>query len=424
MSHPNPPKKVALLTAGGLAPCLSSAIGGLIERYSEIAPEIEIIAYRSGYKGLLLGDSYKVTPEVREKAHVLHRYGGSPIGNSRVKLTNVKDCVKRGLVKEGQDPQKVAADQLVRTASTSSTRSAETTRTPRRRSLLRFWRSNNYGLTVIGLPKTMDNDVFPIRQSLGAWTAAEQGARYFSNVVAEHGANPRMLIVHEVMGRSCGWLTAATARGYRGMLDGARMVPGIGLSRDRVEVHGVYIPEMNFDIAAEAARLKAVMQRLDNVNLFVSEGAGVESIVAEMKAKGQEVPRDAFGHVKLDAINPGKWFGDQFAKMIGAEKVLVQKSGYYARAAAANAEDLRLIKGCVDLAVECALRRESGVIGHDEDRGGVLRAIEFDRIKGGKPFDTQDALVVGSCSGRSGRPAAEPSRVFFADFSVAHGDRR
>ena len=112
-------------------------------------------------------------------------------------------------------------------------------------------------------------------------------------------------------------------------------------------------------------------------------------VVAEMKARGQEVPRDAFGHVKLDAINPGKWFGDQFGKMIGAEKVLVQKSGYFARAAAANAEDLRLIKSCVDLAVECALRRESGVIGHDEDRGGVLRAIEFERIKGGKPFDVR-----------------------------------
>jgi pyrophosphate--fructose-6-phosphate 1-phosphotransferase len=41
----------------------------------------------------------------------------------------------------------------------------------------------------------------------------------------------------------------------------------------------------------------------------------------------------------------------------------------------------------VDLAVECALRREPGVIGHDEDRGGVLRAIEFERVKGGKPFN-------------------------------------
>ncbi|HEX8508829.1 MAG TPA: pyrophosphate--fructose-6-phosphate 1-phosphotransferase, partial [Propionibacteriaceae bacterium] len=41
-----------------------------------------------------------------------------------------------------------------------------------------------------------------------------------------------------------------------------------------------------------------------------------------------------------------------------------------------------------DLAVDCALRGEPGVIGHDEERGDELRAIEFDRIKGGKPFDS------------------------------------
>ena len=40
-----------------------------------------------------------------------------------------------------------------------------------------------------------------------------------------------------------------------------------------------------------------------------------------------------------------------------------------------------------DLAVDCALRGESGVIGHDEERGDELRAVEFERIKGGKPFD-------------------------------------
>jgi pyrophosphate--fructose-6-phosphate 1-phosphotransferase len=381
------PKKVAILTAGGLAPCLSSAIGGLIERYTEIAPEIEIICYRSGYKGLLLGDSFEVTPAVRAHAGILHRHGGSPIGNSRVKLTNVKDCLKRGLIKDGQDPQKVAADQLIKDGvQVLHTIGGDDTNTAAA-DLAAFLAKNKYGLTVIGLPKTIDNDVYPIRQSLGAWTAAEQGARYFQNVGAERGANPRMLIIHEVMGRSCGWLTAATAVEYRRLLDQQAYVPELGLGRERLEVHGVYLPEMALDIAAEASRLKTIMDRNDNVNLFISEGAGIESIVAELQARGQEVPRDAFGHVKLDAINPGKWFGEQFARMIGAEKTLVQKSGYFARASAANVEDLRLIKSCVDLAVECALRGESGVIGHDEDRGGVLRAIEFSRIKGGKPFN-------------------------------------
>ena len=381
------PKKVALLTAGGLAPCLSSAVGGLIERYTEIDPSIEIIAYHGGYKGLLLGDSYKITPEIREKAHLLHKFGGSPIGNSRVKLTNVKDCVKRGLVKEGDDPQKVAADQLIKDGvDILHTIGGDDTNTAAA-DLAAFLARNNYGLTVIGLPKTVDNDVFPIKQSLGAWTAAEEGARYYRNVVAETGANPRMLIVHEVMGRNCGWLTAATALEYRKLLDREEWVPGIGLARDCYEVHAVFVPEMDVGIAAEAERLRKVMDTHDCVNIFISEGAGVDAIVAEMQAKGQEVQRDAFGHIKLDSINPGKWFGDQFAQMLGAEKVLVQKSGYFARAAAANADDLRLIKSCTDLAVECAFKREPGVIGHDEDNNNVLRAIEFQRIKGGKPFD-------------------------------------
>jgi pyrophosphate--fructose-6-phosphate 1-phosphotransferase len=197
-----------------------------------------------------------------------------------------------------------------------------------------------------------------------------------------------MLIVHEVMGRNCGWLTAATARAYRERLAHQPWVPGFNLDRLHKDVDAVYIPELALDITAEAARLKRSMDRKDCVNIFVSEGACVEQIVAEMESRGESVPKDAFGHYKLDAVNVGNWFSKQFAKLIGAEKTLVQKSGYFARAAAANSDDLRLIKSMVDLAVECALRGESGVIGHDEAASNRLRAIEFPRIKGGKPFDT------------------------------------
>ena len=107
-------KKVAFLTAGGLAPCLSSSIGFLIDEYTQKAPGVEMIGYINGYMGLLKGESVPVTRAVRERALVLTKHGGSPIGNSRVKLTNVVDCVKRGLVKPGEDPLKVAADQLVK----------------------------------------------------------------------------------------------------------------------------------------------------------------------------------------------------------------------------------------------------------------------------------------------------------------------
>jgi len=380
-------RKVAMLTAGGLAPCLSSSVGGLIERYSEIAPEVELIAYTDGYQGLLLGNSIAVTPEIRENAALLHRYGGSPIGNSRVKLTNVEDCVRRGLVQEGQNPLEVAANQLTKDGvDVLHTIGGDDTNTTAA-DLAAYLHEHDYELTVVGLPKTIDNDVFPIRQSLGAWTAAEQGSIYAQNIIAEHGANPRSLIIHEVMGRNCGWLTAATAAKYREWLALQEMNPGIGLDARRWDVHAVFVPEMTFDVDAEAARLKQIMDEIGCVNIFLSEGAGVTEIVAELEAAGQEVPRDAFGHVKLDKINPGQWFGEQFSGMVDAEKTQVWKSGYFARAAAANTDDLRLIKSCTDLAVECALRREGGVIGHDEDQGDRLRPIEFTRIAGGKPFD-------------------------------------
>jgi len=380
-------KKVALLTAGGLAPCLSTAIGRLIERYTEVSPDTEIIAYVGGYKGLLLGDSIQISEEIRKNAAVLYKHGGSPIGNSRVKLTNVKDCEKRGLVQPGQNPLEVAAEQLIKDGvEVLHTIGGDDTNTTAA-DLAAYLAENDYKLIVVGLPKTIDNDVFPIKQSLGAWTAADEGAKYFENVVAEHNANPRMLIIHEVMGRSCGWLTGYTAKVYHDNLEELDFLPNIGLSKQRKDVHAIFIPEMAIDIAAEAERLKAVMDNFDNVNIFISEGAGLETIVKEMEANGEEVPRDAFGHAKLDAVNPGAWFGKQFAKLLGAEKVLIQKSGYFARAAASNEADLTLIKECCDKAIESAQAGIGGVIGHDDDKNDELRAIEFPRIAGGKPFD-------------------------------------
>jgi pyrophosphate--fructose-6-phosphate 1-phosphotransferase len=196
-----------------------------------------------------------------------------------------------------------------------------------------------------------------------------------------------MLVIHEVMGRNCGWLTAATARAWRQRLDGLAFLPEFNLSRRHKDIDAVYVPEMAIDIAAEAKRLKRVMDEKDSVNIFVSEGACVDEIVKEMESRGESVARDAFGHIRLDSIKVGDWFGKQFGKLVDADKTLVQKSGYFARSAAANPEDLALIRTMVKVAADCGLKGVSGVIGHDEDRGGELRAIEFSRIKGGKPFD-------------------------------------
>ena len=383
-------KKVAFLTAGGLAPCLSSSIGFLIDEYNKKSPKTEMIGYVNGYMGLLKGESIPVTDAVRKNALVLTKHGGSPIGNSRVKLTNVKDCVKRGLVKEGEDPLKVAADQLVKDGvDVLHTIGGDDTNTTAA-DLAAYLARNNYPLIVVGLPKTIDNDVYPIKQSLGAWTAAEEGAKFFINVVKENSANPRALTIHEVMGRNCGWLTYKTAQYYRKILkQKTQFLPEFNLTMGRQDVHAVYVPESKIDFKAEAKRLGEIMDKYDSVNIFVSEGAGVKDIIAEMKKRGEDVPVDAFGHPRLDKVNVGQYVGKRFGELLKAEKVQVFKSGYFARAAAPNKKDLRLIEKCARKAVECALNGESGVVGPDENAAAKIRACEFPRIKGGKPFNVR-----------------------------------
>ena len=381
--------KIAFLTAGGNAPCLSSSIGALIEKYNSIAPHANMIGYLNGYRGLLLGKSIAFPESVKSNYETLYDFGGSPIGNSRVKLTNVDDCVKRGYVSEGQDALKIAADQLVKDKiDILHTIGGDDTNTMAAQ-LSFYLKENGYDLTVVGLPKTVDNDVYPITQTLGAWTAAEQGAIFFENIANENTTSTRQLIIHEVMGRNCGWLTAHTAFDYRERLKKRTFFPELLINQEKWDIDAVYIPETDFDFNSECERLKKRMDEKDGVNIFLSEGAGLETIVREMESNGEEVPRDAFGHVRLDDINPGQWFAKQFTNDLNAEKVLVQKSGYFARSAKPNERDLDLIKQSAFFGAEKAIIEESGVAGLDDDHGQELRLIEFERIKGGKPFDVK-----------------------------------
>ena len=381
--------KIAFLTAGGIAPCLSASIGALIEKYNDIAPDADLIGYLNGYRGLLLGKSISFPNIVKNEFQTLYDFGGSPIGNSRVKLTNIDDCVKKGYVQEGEDPLKIAAEQLKSDGvDILHTIGGDDTNTMAAQ-LSSYLNYNGYDLTVVGLPKTVDNDVYPVKQTLGAWTAAEQGAIYFENIVNENTTSTRQLIIHEVMGRHCGWLTARTAYDYRKRMKLRTFLPDILIDEERWDVDAIYIPELDFDMQNEVERLKKIMDEKDGVNIFLSEGAGQDMILREMKNKGQEIPRDAFGHVRLDEINPGQWFAKQFSDELNAEKTLVQKSGYFSRSAKANQRDLELIKSSAFLGAQNAIDHNSGVAGLD-DMDGELKLIQFSRIKGGKPFNIKE----------------------------------
>ena len=382
--------KIAFLTAGGIAPCLSSSIGFLLKEYYDYDSETEFIGYLNGYKGLLKGDSIRLS---YNDINVINSFGGSFLGNSRVKLTNVKDCVKNNYISKNEDPLEVAANQLINdNIDVLHTIGGDDTNTTAG-DLVKYIEKKGHKIIVVGLPKTIDNDVIPIKQTLGAYTAAEQSAVFFENIVNENTTSSRQLIIHEVMGRNCGWLTAFSAFLYKKKLELKTFLPQLNLDKIKWDIHAIYIPEIDIDLDKESLRLKEIMNQYDCVNIFLSEGAGLDTIINEMKKNNEKIEYDAFGHVRIDEINPGMWFAKHFKDSLNADKVLVQKSGYFARSAAPNKTDLELIEKSANKAFECAINKESGVIGIHEI-SNKIECINFSEIKGGKKFDVKSNWFV------------------------------
>ena len=171
----------------------------------------------------------------------------------------------------------------------------------------------------------------------------------------------------------------------------------------------MFLPELAIDIEAEAERLRGVMDEVGNVNIFLSEGAGMHEIVAAARGVGRggaSATRSATSSSTRSTRASGSPSSSRSSS--APRRPWCRSRGYFSRAAAANAEDLRLIKSMTDLAVECALRGESGVIGHDEEDGDRLKAIAFPRIAGGKAFDVTQAVV--RRAPRRHRPAARAGR--------------
>ena len=379
--------KVAFLTAGGIAPCLSASIVSLIKFYKNYNIKVEFIGYLNGYKGLLKGNSIQIPNDLYTHENDIYLFGGSFIGNSRVKLSNINDCIKNNYIKSNEIPLEVAAKQLVKDKiDVLHTIGGDDTNTTAA-DLVDYLNKHNYKLTVVGLPKTIDNDIIPLKQTLGAYTAAENSSIFFKNIVNENTTSSRQLIIHEVMGRHCGWLTAYSSYLYMKELNKKSFFPAAGLNKNKWSIHAIYIPEKEFDLEKESIRLNKIMNQYDCVNIFLSEGAGVKTIIEEKIKKGEEIKKDAFGHVRLDELNPGKWFAKEFSRRLKANKVLIQKSGYFSRSAKANKKDLELIFKCAEKAVSSAIKKQNGVVGLDENNNNELLCIEFNRIKGEKPFN-------------------------------------
>jgi len=115
--------------------------------------------YLAGYKGVLTGVSIEVPESEWETTpKLLNTLGGSPIGNSRVKLTNTEDCVKKGYFPQGHTALEVAATQLIKdNVHVLHTIGGDDTNT--QAATLSEYIAKEHGgqVVVIGMPKTIDN---------------------------------------------------------------------------------------------------------------------------------------------------------------------------------------------------------------------------------------------------------------------------
>ena len=387
--------KIAFLTSGGNAPCLSAVIGRLLYNYNNLTDNVEVIAYKNGFIGLLTGDFVKISLSNLENNNfdIFYEYGGSPIGNSRVKLTNKEDCVNRELIAEDQDPLEVAATQLINDKIDILHPIGGDDTNTTARDLSNFIKSRDIDITVVGIPKTIDNDIFPIKRSLGADTAAEMGAIYFENIVNENNMSQFHLIIHEVMGRNSGWLNARTADLYYQRLESKenRLNNSKALSfynSKRLHIHAMYVPEKTIDFNIEIPRLKKIINDVGCLNIFISEGAFLKEISDELKSKDNKIDRDAFGHIKLDSIDTGRWLSKFLSQRMRIDRVLIQKSGYFSRSSSPNQSDLDYIFKICDFGFNEAIKGNSGVAGENQ-KTNKLECIDFNDIKGDKRLDIQ-----------------------------------
>ncbi len=146
--------------------------------------------------------------------------------------------------------------------------------------LSEYTKDHGYDLAVIGLPKTIDNDLVVTDHTPGYGSAAKYVALTVQEIIRDCAVYtvPAVTVV-EVMGRDAGWLTAAA---------------GVGKAVNGIAPDLVYLPERDFDMQRFFADVKAALARHPNVVVAVSEG--IRYADGTYVAAGA---KDAFGHSQL-----------------------------------------------------------------------------------------------------------------------------
>ncbi len=250
-------KRVGILTSGGDCPGLNATIRGAAKAlYQKMGDDVEIVGIANGYSGLINGE-YR-TMERREFSGILTQ-GGTILGTSRQPFKTIQVIGDDNVDKVANminNYDRMNLDCLLTIGGNGTHKTAN---------LL-----NQKGLNVIGLPKTIDNDIYGTDVTFGFHTAVDIGTEVIDRLHTTAESHSRVMVV-EIMGNKAGWLTL-----YSGLAGGA---------------DAILIPEKPFSYENV---VKTILKRTKRGSVFsiiaVAEGAYTKE-EAGMKRKERVAAR-------------------------------------------------------------------------------------------------------------------------------------
>ncbi|MFD0902707.1 6-phosphofructokinase [Actinomadura sediminis] len=262
--------RVGVLTGGGDCPGLNAVIRAVVRKGVQVFG-YEFVGFRSGWRGPLEGDT--VALDVQAVRGILPR-GGTILGSSRTNPIKVEGGVER--IKDNLAG--LGVDALIAIGGEDTLGVAR--------------ELHSRGVNVVGVPKTIDNDLNATDYTFGFDTAVNIGVEAVDRLHTTAESHHRALIC-EVMGRHAGWIAL-----HVGMAAGANVI---------------LIPERPFDIDKVVEYVESRFKTRYAPIIVVSEGA--HPVDGQMQLQTGE--RDAFGHVRLGGI--GQRLADEIEKRTGKE---------------------------------------------------------------------------------------------------------
>jgi 6-phosphofructokinase 1 len=319
--------KAAIVTCGGLCPGINDVVRSLVMELYHRYGVRNTMGIRYGFQGLIPKYRHPIvelTPDVVKDIHTL---GGSILASSRGRqdIGEMADALKR-----------MNVDLLFCVGGDGTMRATEC--------ITEEIRRGGLNIGVIGIPKTIDNDLNLIQKTFGFDTAISESVKAIQCAHVEAKGAPNGIGLVKIMGRQSGHIAA-------------------GAALAQTDVNFVLIPEVPFDLDGEKGFLKAVETRLrerSHCVILVAEGAGQEHV----RREGQPLETDASGNPRLLDIGVFlKATIEDYCNKIGLEINLKYiDPSYIIRSVPANASDSMYCGALGQYAVHAGMAGKTGML--------------------------------------------------------------